>query len=171
MQIITARYRENGEQVFCFELSSVTVTCKAWASQSVLFFYSLLIIGNRSDYYSLVFYSVLWCNNKPIFLAFHDAKIQVVNNEWGTTIMEQENQGLYPLTYSPIPKGIIKEELEEPNVPDEEEPDEHWEQLNAYPPLQHGVFKEESQSGDGLEEFNSGMQVYNTIIDDLSVML
>jgi len=48
---------------------------------------------------------------------------------------------------------------EEPNVQDEEESDENWEQLKAYPPLPSGVIKEEFQSGDEHDEFNFGMQV------------
>lgn len=73
--------------------------------------------------------------------------------------MEQE---IRPKPYAPIPKGIVKYELEEePNLEeDQEECGENVGESLAYLPLPHGVTKVECQSGDVHDELNSGIQVY-----------
>lgn len=55
---------------------------------------------------------------------------------------------------APIPKSFIKEE---PKFG--EECGEQSEPLMAYPPLPHGIPKEESQLEDGNDNSNSGIQV------------
>ena len=84
--------------------------------------------------------------------------------------MNEENHE-YPLVaYSPIPKGIVKLEPEEPHYgEDEEEYDREGQLLMiAYPPLPHCVVKEEEgpqfgddDAGQPNDEFNCKIQVGN----------
>lgn len=75
------------------------------------------------------------------------------NTENPTTVGEENAVRLtYPMTYSPIPKVIVKEE------PTYEE-DGYGCQLVAYTPLPYGVIKEEPELRDGPGESHSEVQV------------
>ena len=84
-------------------------------------------------------------------------QIKVENIEPNDTAFGQQNAGPreYPVMYSPIPNGILKEE-----PTSEEEGDEC--QLVAYPPLPQGVIKEESEVVDSRDVFIPTVKVISS---------
>lgn len=82
----------------------------------------------------------------------------------------------YQVAYKPLPRGFIKEELEDQILEgNQDESNEQGGKLVAYRPLSHGVIKEELQSGDEYDEFNFGIQVQNSKVvlrlNSIEVML
>ena len=87
------------------------------------------------------------------------AKIKVENTEPDDTLFRQENaeRPEYPVSYSPIPKGTVKEEPES-----EEDGDEC--QLIAYSPLPPDVIKEEPELEDDHDDSSNKVQVISLVV-------